>query len=75
MAYVEIMEELQTIPGVKKTGAEVILAEIGPNVNQFSSAKQLASWAGLCPGSYESGEVRKSAHILSGNKYLKAIFY
>lgn len=49
--YAEIMEALQTIPGVKKTGAEIILAEVGPNVEQFSSVKQLASWAGLCPGS------------------------
>ena len=73
--YGEIMGALQTIPGVKKTGAEIILAEIGPNVEQFSSAKQLAKWAGLCPGSYESGGVRKSAHITSGNKYLKTILY
>lgn len=73
--YAEIMDALQTIPGVKKTGAEIILAEIGPNVEQFSTVKQLASWAGLCPGSYESGGVRKSAHIRPGNKYLKTILY
>lgn len=73
--YAEIMEALQTVPGVKKTGAEVILAEVGPNVEQFAGAKQLAKWAGLCPGSYESGGVRKSAHITSGNKYLKTILY
>lgn len=73
--YAEIMEALQTVPGVKKTGAEVILAEVGPNVEQFADAKQLAKWAGLCPGSYESGGVRKSAHITSGNKYLKTILY
>lgn len=73
--YAEIMEALQTIPGVKKTGAEIILAEIGPDVEQFSSAKQLASWAGLCPGSYESGGVKKSAHISAGNKYLKTLLY
>lgn len=73
--YADIMVALQTIPGVKRTGAEIILAEVGPNVEQFSSAKQLASWAGLCPGSYESGGVRKSAHTSAGNKHLKTILY
>lgn len=73
--YVEVMEALKTIPGVKKQGAEIILAEVGPNVEQFASAKQLASWAGLCPGSYKSGGVSKSAHITAGNKYLKTILY
>ncbi|WP_035783289.1 transposase, partial [Arthrobacter sp. H14] len=32
----------------------------------------LASWAGVCPGSNESAGRIKSAHILPGNKYLKA---
>ena len=73
--YAEIMEALQNISGVKKTGTEVILAEVGPNVEQFADAKQRAKWAGLCLGSYESGGVRKSAHITSGNKYLKTILY
>lgn len=36
--YAEIMEALQTISGVKRTGAEVILAEVGPNVEQFADA-------------------------------------
>lgn len=73
--YAEIMVALQTIHGVKKTGAEIILAEVGPNVEQFATAKQLAKWVGLCPGSYESGGIRKSAHINAGNKYLKTILY
>ncbi|MFR3685772.1 MAG: transposase [Enterococcus sp.] len=44
-----MQEALQTIPSVKNTGAEISLAEIGPNVEQFSSAKQLVKWPGLCP--------------------------
>ncbi|MCU9758205.1 hypothetical protein [Enterococcus faecalis] len=35
--YAEFMEALQTVPGVKKTGAEVILAEVGPNVLQLQT--------------------------------------
>lgn len=59
----------------EKTGVEIILAEVVPIGEQFSSAKLLASWAGLCPDSYESGGIKKSAHILTRNKYLKTILF
>lgn len=36
--YAESIATLQTLPGVKKTGAESILAEVGP----FATSKQLA---------------------------------
>ena len=44
------------IPGVSETCAATILAEIGPDVRAFQSDAHLASWAGLCPGSYESAD-------------------
>jgi transposase len=71
----EVYDELLSIPGVAKNNAAVILAEIGDNVKAFNSAKQLASWAGICPGCYESAGVRKSTHIGHGNKYLKTALY
>ena len=37
---------LMTIPGVSRRTAEVILAEIGPDMGRFPTAAQLASWAG-----------------------------
>ncbi len=39
----------------------------------FPTAGHLASWAGTAPGSNESAGRIKSAHILPGNKYLKAV--
>jgi len=54
---------LQTIPGVNENCAATILAEIGPTVTAFTSDAHLASWAGLCPGSYESAGIKKSSHI------------
>ncbi|MCY7011627.1 transposase [Streptococcus vestibularis] len=45
------------IPGVSETCAATILAEIGPTVTAFPSDAHLASWAGLCPGSYESAGI------------------
>ena len=62
---------LQTIPGVSETCAVTILAEIGPDVKAFQSDAHLASWAGLCPGSYESAGIKKSSHITQGNRYIK----
>lgn len=50
------------IPGVSETCAATILAEIGPDVKAFQSDAHLASWAGLCPGSYESAGI-KNPHI------------
>ena len=59
------------IPGVSETCAATILAEIGPDVKAFQSDAHLASWAGLCPGSYESAGIKKSSHITQGNRYIK----
>lgn len=50
---------LQTIPGVNETAAAIIMAEIGTNMDQFPSDQHLSSWAGLCPGSYESAGKKK----------------
>lgn len=61
---------LKTIPGVDRVTAWGLLAEIGFDMHQFPSAAHLASWAGLCPGSFESagkrlsGKTRKGSHSL-----------
>ncbi|MFQ9597917.1 MAG: IS110 family transposase [Streptococcus sp.] len=54
-----------------KTVFATILAEIGPTITAFPSDAHLASWAGLCPGSYESAGIKKSSHITQGNRYIK----
>jgi len=65
-------ELLQTIPGVKAMTAASILAEIGPDMNQFPSAKHLSNWAGICPGNNRSAGKKKSSRIKVGNKFLLA---
>jgi transposase len=64
---------LDTIPGIDVRTAEVILAEMGLDMAQFPTADDLASWAGLAPGSYESGGKRYSGRTTKGNKPLATI--
>ena len=62
---------LQTIPGVNENCAATILAEIGPTITAFPFDANLASWAGICSGSYESAGIKKSSHITQRNRYIK----
>jgi transposase len=48
------IELLDTIPGVDKRAAEMLLAEIGPDMSRFPTDAHLASWGGMCPGQRES---------------------
>jgi transposase len=45
--YEQQIQRLSTIPGIKRRLAEVILAEIGPDMSRFPSARHLALWAGM----------------------------
>jgi transposase len=64
------VELLSTIPGVQRRTAEVIVAEIGTDMSVFPSAKQLASWAGQCPGNDRSAGKRRSGKTRKGSKWL-----
>jgi transposase len=69
--YATQLALLQEIPGVDRTLAAVIIAELGVDMSVFPSVSQLASWAGVCPGNNESAGKRKSSRIPKGNVYLK----
>jgi transposase len=64
---------LDTIPGVNRRTAEVMLAEMGLDMGQFPTANHLASWAGLAPGNHQSGGKRYSGRTTKGNKPLASI--
>ena len=66
-------EILDTIPGLGPRVAEVIVAEIGVEMEEvFASDAHLASWAGLCPGTKASGGKRLSGRTRKGNTYVRA---
>jgi transposase len=71
--FAEAVERLTTIPGVEQRAAETVIAEIGPNMEQFPSAEHLASWAGMCPGNNESAGKRKSGRTTKGSRWLRQI--
>src|SRR5450755_485990 len=62
---------LDTIPGINRRTAEVVLAEIGPDMSRFSSSAHLASWAGMCPGNNESAGKHFSGRTRKGSKSLR----
>ena len=62
---------LASIPGFSQSIAEVFIAKTGGDMTQFPSSAQLASWAGVSPGSNESAGRVKSTKTRPGNRYLK----
>lgn len=70
--YKKEIELLDTIPGIDKDSAKAIIAEIGVDMNQFPTVKNLTSWAGMSPGNNESAGVKKNGKSTKGNKSLRA---
>jgi len=63
---------LESIPGVGRRNAEVIVAEIGADMSVFPSSRHLASWAKLSPGNNESAGKRKSGSTGKGSPWLRS---
>jgi transposase len=62
---------LDAIPGVGARTAEVLIAELGVDMRQFPTARHVASWAGLCPGTHESAGKRRAVRTTKGNRWLR----
>jgi transposase len=65
------IDRLDAVPGVDRRVAEVVLAEVGPDMKPFPTHANLASWAGMCPGNEESAGKRVRRRITPGNRWLK----
>jgi transposase len=65
---------LQEIPGVDKTVAAAIIAEMGADMSVFAYSRvfsQLGSWEGVCPGDKELAGKRMNSRNPEGNVYRK----
>jgi len=69
----DLIRRMDEVPGINELSAQYILSELGPELDTFSSAGALASWAGLCPGNNESAGKRKSGRSPVHKHHLKTI--
>jgi hypothetical protein len=69
--FAALIARLQTIPGIGRRTAEVLVAETGGDMARFATAARLAAWAGLAPGGNQSAGKRKHAAARKGNRHLR----
>jgi len=71
--YEQAVIRLAAAPGFGPDSAQQVIAEVGPEAKSFSTPAQLASWAGVCPGSQQSAERNHSSRSPKGNRFLRRI--
>jgi transposase len=65
------LARLDTIPGINRRTAEVVIAEMGTDMTVFPTARHAASWTGLAPGQHESAGKRRAVKTRPGNRWLR----
>jgi transposase len=70
-AFEAVYKLLLPVPGLDRLTIDVIIAETGADMNRFPTAADLASWTGVCPGSYESAGKRRKVSTTGGNPWLQ----
>ena len=68
----DVLEAVDSIPGVGRRTAETIVAEIGADVDRFETPGHLASWAGVSPGNNRSAGKSKRSPVKRGNASLQS---
>ena len=70
--FADVVQRLDTIPGVNQRTAETLVAEVGVDMSVFPTAGHLASWAAVCPGNNESAGKHRSGKTRKGNRWLRS---
>jgi len=67
------IQRLQTIPGVGRKTAEVLVTALD-DVHRFKNARQVSAYIGLVPRQYQSGETDRNGRITKrGSRLLRAM--
>jgi transposase len=69
----DLVERLDTIPGVDHQAAVGLIAEVGTDMGRFGDAGRLCSWAGMCPGNRQSAGKRKGGRCPDANRWLRSL--
>jgi transposase len=69
--FAEVIARLDAIPGVGQRTAEILLAELGTDLSRFPTYRQLAAWAGMCPGNRSSGGKQRRSGTRKGNPWVR----
>jgi transposase len=67
----EATDWVRGVPGIGASVAEVVLAELGPDMTPFPTAGNLSSWAGLCPGNDPSAGKQRRGQTTQGSQWLR----
>jgi transposase len=65
---------LMSMIGIAEFSSLMILGEIG-DIKRFETPKELVSYAGLCPGIYQTSSTSRTVRNNAVNKWLKWIIY
>ena len=71
--YQEAVTTWMAIPGIDRVAACCLVAELGANMDQFPTARNLSSWAGVCPGNNESAGKKRSGKTRRGGVWLRRV--
>jgi transposase len=69
--WTEAVVLLDSAPGISRTLAEIIIAEVGTDMSRFPTEGHLASWAKVCPGNHESAGKRTSSKTGKASRWLR----
>jgi len=69
----DAVRRVAEIPGLGVDSAHQVIAEVGPTAAVFPSAKNLASWVGVCPGEEQSADQSQSSRSPKGNCAMRRI--
>jgi transposase len=71
LTFTQAVTILDSIPGVDRRGAELLVAEWGIEMARFGTASRLAAWTGVAPGNDESAGKQRSGKTRKGNRTLR----